>query len=159
MNFSNIINIVIIITLFIFFNLFLTFINTRIVMKKSRTVKLEEIGTQKGYAFTKQWDCNYSTVAIDKNKKVICQLKIKGMGFAVDKIIQNKILSCEIYTSGLIPFMTSEVGVKLKLENGEEYNLETLSLKKILIGTFNFNPVLGKAKKYAEEIKLSIDSF
>ncbi|MGF6907129.1 hypothetical protein [Fusobacterium sp. PH5-44] len=159
MNFSNIISVIIFLVFFIFFNLFITFINTRIVMKKSRTAKLQEIGNQKGYNFTKQWDCNYYTIAIDENKKAICKLIVRGMGFDVDKIIQNKIISCETYTSSFIPFMTREAGVKLKLENGEEYNLETLSLKKIITGTFDFNPIVGNAKKVAEEIKSVISSF
>ncbi|MDU1910986.1 hypothetical protein [Fusobacterium sp.] len=140
-------------------NLFIVFINTRIVMKGKRGKCLETLSKEKCYNFTKRWDCNYSTIAIDEEKKVIALLQSTFLGFKALEINANNITTKKVIINSLIPGMATGVEIFLTLENGEEYDLETLSLKKVLFGTFKFHPVVTKAIKNAEEIESILNSF
>lgn len=55
--------------------------------------------------------------------------------------------------------MVTRVGISLTLKNNEECELDTLSLKKVLFGTFKFHPVVTKAIKNAEEIESILNLF
>lgn len=154
--------ILIFIIFYILANFLITFINSRIMMKKSRKNTLDELSSNKGYQFDNIWDCNYSTIAIDKNKGIICQLKNSGLSFQIDKIIaKDMILSSEVFVDSFLPnkLLMSKIGVLIKLKNDEKYILETLNLKKLLIGSFKFNPIIKKALKNAEDINDIINQF
>lgn len=140
-------------------NFFIVFMNTRIVMKGKRTKCLEKLSKEKGYNFTKRWDCNYSTIAIDEGKRVIALLQPAFLDFKALEINASNIGTKKIVINSLIPGMVTGVEVLLTLKNGEEYDLETLSLKKVLFGTFKFHPVIAKAIKNAEEIENVLNSF
>lgn len=140
-------------------NFFIVFLNTRIVMKNKRTKCLENLSKEKGYNFTKRWDCNYSTIAIDEKKKIIALLQPAFLDFKALEINADNIAEKKIIINSLIPGMTTGVEILLTLKNGEKYELETLSLKKVLFGTFKFHPVVTKAIKNAEEIESILNLF
>ncbi|HBJ78628.1 MULTISPECIES: hypothetical protein [Fusobacterium] len=140
-------------------NFFIVFLNTRIVMKNKRTKCLENLSKEKGYNFTKRWDCNYSTIAIDEEKKVVVLLQPAFLDFKALKINADNIAKKKIIINSLIPGMVTRVGISLTLKNNEECELDTLSLKKVLFGTFKFHPVVTKAIKNAEEIESILNLF
>lgn len=66
-------------------------------MKNKRTKCLENLSKEKGYNFTKRWDCNYSTIAIDEEKKVVVLLQpafldFKALEINADNIAKKKII-------------------------------------------------------------------
>ncbi|MHD0319088.1 hypothetical protein [Fusobacterium sp. THCT1E2] len=149
--------IILVILFMILGNFFVVFLNTRIVMKGKRSKCLENLSKEKGYNFTKRWDCNYSTIAIDEEKKVVVLLQPAFLDFKALEINANNIADKKVIINSLIPGMATGVEVFLTLENGEEYDLETLSLKKVLFGTFKFHPAVAKAIKNAEEIENALN--
>lgn len=149
--------IILVILFMILGNFFVVFLNTRIVMKGKRSKCLENLSKEKGYNFTKRWDCNYSTIAIDEEKKVVVLLQPAFLDFKALEINANNIADKKVIINSLIPGMATGVEVFLTLENGEEYDLETLSLKKVLFGTFKFHPAVVKAIKNAEEIENALN--
>lgn len=149
--------IILVILFMILGNFFVVFLNTRIVMKGKRSKCLENLSKEKGYNFTKRWDCNYSTIAIDEEKKVVVLLQPAFLDFKALEINANNIADKKVIINSLIPGMATGVEVFLTLENGEEYDLETLSLKKVLFGTFKFHPVVTNAVKNAEEIENALN--
>lgn len=128
-------------------------------MKNKRTKCLENLSKEKGYNFTKRWDCNYSTIAIDEEKKVVVLLQPAFLDFKALKINADNIAKKKIIINSLIPGMVTRVGISLTLKNNEECELDTLSLKKVLFGTFKFHPVVTKAIKNAEEIESILNLF
>lgn len=149
--------IILVILFMILGNFFVVFLNTRIVMKGKRSKCLENLSKEKGYNFTKRWDCNYSTIAIDEERKVVVLLQPAFLDFKALEINANNIADKKVIINSLIPGMATGVEVFLTLENGEEYDLETLSLKKVLFGTFKFHPAVAKAIKNAEEIENALN--
>lgn len=149
--------IILVILFMILGNFFVVFLNTRIVMKGKRSKCLENLSKEKGYNFTKRWDCNYSTIAIDEERKVVVLLQPAFLDFKALEINANNIADKKVIINSLIPGMATGVEVFLTLENGEEYDLETLSLKKVLFGTFKFHPAVVKAIKNAEEIENALN--
>lgn len=149
--------IILVILFMILGNFFVVFLNTRIVMKGKRSKCLENLSKEKGYNFTKRWDCNYSTIAIDEEKKVVVLLQPAFLDFKALEINANNIADKKVIINSLIPGMATGVEVFLTLENGEEYDLETLSLKKVLFGTFKFHPTVAKAIENAEEIENALN--
>ncbi|WP_373079832.1 hypothetical protein [Fusobacterium varium] len=149
--------IILVILFMILGNFFVVFLNTRIVMKGKRSKCLENLSKEKGYNFTKRWDCNYSTIAIDEEKKVVALLQPAFLDFKALEININNIADKKVIINSLIPGMATGVEVFLTLENGEEYDLETLSLKKVLFGTFKFHPAVAKAIENAEEIENALN--
>ena len=140
-------------------NFFIVFLNTRIVMKNKRTKCLENLSKKKSYNFTKRWDCNYSTIAIDEEKKVVVLLQPAFLDFKALEINADNIAKKKIIINSLIPGMVTRVGISLTLKNNEECELDTLSLKKVLFGTFKFHPIVTKAIKNAEEIESILNLF
>ena len=67
----NFFTIILVILFIILGNLFIVFMNTRIVMKGKRT---------------KRWDCNYATIAIDEEKKIIALLEPAFLDFKAFEI-------------------------------------------------------------------------
>lgn len=153
----NFFTIILVILFVILGNLFIVFMNTRIVMKGKRTKCLEKLSKEKGYNFTKRWDCNYATIAIDEEKKIIALLEPAFLDFKALEINGADISSKKVIINSLIPGLATGVKVFLTLRNGEEYNLETLTLKKVLFGTFKFHPVVAKAIENAEEIENALN--
>ena len=128
-------------------------------MKGKRTKCLEKLSKEKGYKFTKRWDCNYATIAIDEEKKIIALLETAFLDFKAFEINGIDISSKKIVINSLIPGLATGVEVLLTLRNCEEYSLETLTLKKVLFGTFKFHPIVTNAIKNAEEIEAILNSF
>lgn len=155
----NFFTIILVILFIILGNLFIVFMNTRIVMKGKRTKCLEKLSKEKGYKFTKRWDCNYATIAIDEEKKIIALLEPAFLDFKAFEINGIDISSKKIVINSLISGLATGVEVLLTLRNGEEYSLETLTLKKVLFGTFKFHPIVTNAIKNAEEIEAILNSF
>ena len=155
----NFFTIILVILFIILGNLFIVFMNTRIVMKGKRTKCLEKLSKEKGYKFTKRWDCNYTTIAIDEEKKIIALLEPAFLDFKAFEINGIDISSKKIVINSLIPGLATGIEVLLTLRNGEEYSLETLTLKKVLFGTFKFHPIVTNAIKNAEEIEAILNSF
>lgn len=155
----NFFTIILVILFIILGNLFIVFMNTRIVMKGKRTKCLEKLSKEKGYKFTKRWDCNYATIAIDEEKKIIALLEPTFLDFKAFEINGIDISSKKIVINSLIPGLATGVEVLLTLRNGEEYSLEKLTLKKVLFGTFKFHPIVTNAIKNAEEIEAILNSF
>ncbi|GAA6325074.1 hypothetical protein F350042L8_21720 [Fusobacterium ulcerans] len=155
----NFFTIILVILFIILGNLFIVFMNTRIVMKGKRTKCLEKLSKEKGYKFTKRWDCNYATIAIDEEKKIIALLEPAFLDFKAFEINGIDISSKKIVINSLIPGLATGIEVLLTLKNGEEYSLETLTLKKVLFGTFKFHPIVTNAIKNAEEIEAILNSF
>lgn len=155
----NFFTIILVILFIILGNLFIVFMNTRIVMKGKRTKCLEKLSKEKGYKFTKRWDCNYTTIAIDEEKKIIALLEPAFLDFKAFEINGIDISSKKIVINSLIPGLATGIEVLLTLKNGEEYSLETLTLKKVLFGTFKFHPIVTNAIKNAEEIEAILNSF
>lgn len=155
----NFFTIILVILFIILGNLFIVFMNTRIVMKGKRTKCLEKLSKEKGYKFTKRWDCNYATIAIDEEKKIIALLEPSFLDFKAFEINGIDISSKKIVINSLIPGLATGVEVLLTLRNGEEHSLETLTLKKVLFGTFKFHPIVTNAIKNAEEIEAILNSF
>lgn len=118
-----------------------------------------KLSKEKGYKFTKRWDCNYATIAIDEEKKIIALLEPAFLDFKAFEINGIDISSKKIVINSLIPGLATGVEVLLTLRNGEEYSLETLTLKKVLFGTFKFHPIVTNAIKNAEEIEAILNSF
>lgn len=105
-------------------------------MKNKRTKCLENLSKEKGYNFTKRWDCNYSTIAIDEEKKVVVLLQPAFLDFKALEINADNIAKKKIIINSLIPGMVTRVGISLTLKNNEECELDTLYFKKSFIWNF-----------------------
>ena len=144
------ISVIFILILLISLNLMTGYFNSRILMKGKRNKKLKDFENE-GYTVSKRWDCNFMTIAIDEEKKVIgCVVfALTSKLYIIE--IKDIISQPEIKISGVLPKFITNVCVVFKCKDDKFYFLRTLTIKKGF-GILEKTKTVKQAIKNAEEI-------
>lgn len=144
------VSLILLLCIITFFSFFTGYINSRVTMIKKREKKFNEL-EQQGYNIKRKWHCNYMSIGVDEEKKIIACIVL---GFRLQlyifdiRDIREKI---EIKISGVIPKMATSVCVVFKGKDNNFYFLRTLTIKKGF-GVLKSGKTFKKAVAQAEEI-------